>query len=280
MIIQTLDYHITMEELYKHIILAIIQAVTELLPISSSGHLLVAGEILDIDVNQSYMIYLHFWTALAIIIIYFKKLISFIINKEDRKKILWIIVGIIPAGLAGVLFDDIIEQVLYRPAVVLISMFIWGVVMVLLDSEKLPFLNKENFINKLTNPEEKPCFKKVLLVGVAQVIALIPGTSRSGISIIAGRIQKLNIKDAIDWAFILGIPVTIGPFLIDLVKGDIIMSEFFSTDILIIGFTTLIFGLISMIIIRKLINSKFLKIFGTYRIIASIILSILFIVLL
>lgn len=261
-----------MEDLYKHIILAIIQAVTELLPISSSGHLLIAGEILDIDVNQSYMVYLHFWTALAIIIIYFKKLLSFITDKDDRKKILWIIIAIIPAGLAGFLFDEIIEHALYKPEIVLASMFIWGVVMVLLDSNKVPFLKK------FTIPEQQPNFLKVLFIGVSQVIALIPGTSRSGISIISGRLQKLNIKEAIDWAFILGIPVTIGPFLIDLMKGDVVMSEFFSTDILLIGLTTLIFGILSMLLIKKLINSTFLRVFGFYRIIASIILSIIFLI--
>lgn len=251
----------------EKIILSIIQAITELFPISSSGHLIIFSEIIKHPIDQLLMIFLHFWTALSIITYYWRKLLDLILIPKERIKILYLIIATIPAGFAGFLFDDMIESYLYSLIIIAINSIFWGTLMIILENQY------ENGKFKKINLSE---FQIQLFTGFAQVLALIPGTSRSGVTTLTAMSLGKNKEDSLDLAFLLGIPITLGPFVIAIlkmiVKEDNSYLQFFNLDMLLIGFITFIVGLITLKLLSLLKKSRYLKGFGIYRIILGIIL--------
>lgn len=253
-----------MPTLIQSIILSITQAITELLPISSSGHLLIVSTFLKIPIDQNLMTFLHFWTALAILGFYAKKIITILRGPKGTKFFFWIGVATIPAALVGFLFDEMIEATFYNLGVVLFDLVFWGVLMILLDryynkKQKSEKTEQTQSIN-VTNP------KNILKMGFSQILAIIPGTSRSGISTMTGMLSGLNKSDALDIAFILGIPITIGPFFVEMLKQPELIKDFVSVEALITGVVTFVAGLLAISLITRLKKTNFLTIFGWYRI--------------
>lgn len=253
----------------EKIILSIVQAITELLPISSSGHLIIVSEILKYPIDQLLMTFLHFWTALAILVYYSKHILELLKSKEGIKTLLYIGLATIPAAIMGVIFDEMIEALLYTILVVGINSIFWGSMMILIE--------KSYELIKLPKFTLTP-LKQYLIIGTAQVLALIPGTSRSGVTTLTGMFIGKSKAEAIDTAFLLGIPITLGPFIIAtikmIIKKDSTIVKFFNMEMLIAGLVTFIFGLLSIKLLVWIRDRKFLTGFGIYRIILGLILCI------
>ena len=206
------------------IILAIIQGIAEFLPISSSAHLIIFREVFGIgkdvisgDLGLTFDIALHLGTALAIIVFFFKDFLNMAIKgftkgvKDKDGKIMWyLIAATVPAALAGVLFEDVIDNIIREKYyLIAIALIVMGVIIYLVD-KKCP---REKEIKDMT-------LKDALIIGCSQVFALIPGFSRSGTTIAAGRALHLEREDAAKFSFYLSLPVVMGAVVLQLIKVD------------------------------------------------------------
>jgi undecaprenyl-diphosphatase len=260
------------------IIFGIVQGITEFIPISSSGHLFILHEILDLPIvdNLTFDVTLHLASLFAVII-FFKREIwqlvrsffNLLKGKRDRYSslVILIVIGTVPAALIGYFFEDIIEEK-FRSIYVVVTMLI-VVAMLFFDSEKSG--KKKYNIDNLN-------WKNVLFIGFAQAIALIPGTSRSGITMVAGLYSGLRREEAVKFSFLLSIPIILGASLFkitDINFASLVVDEF------IILFLASIFSFISAFFAIKyflnFVEKYSLKSFAIYRIALGIIIFLILI---
>lgn len=259
----------------KTIIIGIIEGVTEWLPISSTGHMILANELIKLDVSSEFWkmfeVVIQLGAIMAVVVIYFKDLFPWGFNKtkEDTKNtfILWgkILVGCIPCAIVGLLFDDWIDEHFYNPWTVAITLFIYGVLFIIVENHK-----KKNTIKEVS-------FLNAFKVGLFQVLSIIPGTSRSGATIIGGLEIGLDRTTITNFTFYMAIPVMAGASLLKLVKFGF---AFTSSEIIIllVGMITAFFvSLMAIKYLLKYIKTNDFKIFGYYRIILSVIVILYFI---
>ncbi len=256
------------------IILAIIQGIAEFLPISSSAHLIIFREVFGIgkdvisgDLGLTFDIALHLGTALAIIVFFFKDFLNMAIKgftkgvKDKDGKIMWyLIAATVPAALAGVLFEDVIDNIIREKYyLIAIALIVMGVIIYLVD-KKCP---REKEIKDMT-------LKDALIIGCSQVFALIPGFSRSGTTIAAGRALHLEREDAAKFSFYLSLPVVMGAVVLQLIKVDfsIIASNI---SILLVGIViSFIIGILCIRFLLKYLRSNDFKVFMWYRLVLGI----------
>ena len=226
-------------EIIETIILGIVQGIAEFLPISSSAHLIIFRDIFGIgtfvtgEFELSFDIALHFGTLLAIIVYFFKDFWKMFIKgitkgvKDSDGKMLWfIVVATIPAAIFGLLFEDIIDKFVRGNFIIIAStLAIMGIIINYCDK-----LSKHNRSFKEMN------FKDAIIIGCAQVCALIPGFSRSGTTISAARLLKLNRSDSAKFSFYLSAPVVLGAVVIQLLKGDMLALITYDLKTFIIGY--------------------------------------------
>jgi undecaprenyl-diphosphatase len=255
-----------MQNLFNDLILSIVQAITELFPISSSGHLIIASDIFHIPINQLLMTFLHFWTALAIIAFYFKTLIEMLKTKEGLIKLLILGIATIPAALAGVLFDNYFEILFYSLLVIGINSVFWGIIMIIVEKK----YNEKKF-----KPLFKSEFLEIIVIGIAQTLALIPGTSRSGVTTLTGLVIGKDKKESLDIAFLLGIPITLGPFIIEAYKARTELHNFLTPQMLIAGVTTFVVGFFAIKMLTLLKEKNYMTGFGIYRVILGLVLILI-----
>lgn len=255
-------------EFFYATLLGIVQGITEFVPVSSSGHLVILHDLLNFDLSSdlAFDVALHTGTLVAIIIFFFKDIIRYIKTKDV---ILWyILIAIIPAGIAGLLFEDYIDEVLRSSWVVVVMLVVVGVLFIL--GEK--YFKQEMDMKGLT-------WKKALIIGVAQVLALVPGTSRSGITILAGMGTKMKREQAARFSFLIGLPIFAGAGLkkgYDLSKMSISQSEWI---IFAIGFVvSAIVGYFCVKYLLKFLEKYSLRGFAYYRFILAFIIIIYLIV--
>ena len=255
----------------KLLFLTVTQGITELLPVSSSGHILLFGSVMNISVTTVFLTTLHIGTTLAIILFFRKTLFKNFLSKNNRIFLLKILVGSIPAIIVGVFFEDYISNKLRAPFITALSLIVWGIVMIVIDRSK-----KSKGIEM-----ESITFKKSLGIGMAQAIALIPGTSRSGITAIAGILLGLDKYSALQFSFLLGIPILLGSSVWslgkELVKGNDFLTVIGINDIwsiLIMILVPLAVGYVTLMVIEKFKKKNWLTVFGIYRIVIG--LAILF----
>ncbi len=246
---------------FSAFILGIVEGITEFLPISSTGHLILTSKLLSISQNEftkSFEIVIQSGAILSIIVLYFRKIIS------NPKMILYMIIGFIPSGVFGLLFYKFIKQYLFSTFVVSLMLIIWGIIFILVE-----FLLKGRYYKLQIDA------KTALLIGFFQCFALIPGTSRSGATIIGGMLLGLSRKDATEFSFLLSVPTIIIASAYDLIKEK---SIIFNSDIyvLLVGFiTSFIFAYISVKWLINFVSKHSLVVFGIYRIIIGIIFLLL-----
>jgi len=243
-------------DILKHIILALIQGITELLPISSSAHLLITSELFNFDATTYFLTTLHLGTTLALIFYFSKVLFKDIFTKTKMSFYLKILVSSIPAGIAGLLFQSFIEETLRANIFLSISLILWGIVMIILEK------NKKNVAETKV---EEVTLKQSIIMGIAQSLALIPGTSRSGITTITGMMLGLNKFTAIQYSFLLGLPVLIGASGYELIKEANITS--FGMEEILGIITAGVVGYLSIILLQRFKKKNWLTVFGIYRII-------------
>jgi len=250
--------------LIKIIILALVQGITEFLPISSSGHLVFLQEIMGIKEDQLILdVVLHGGTLISIIFYFYKDLLKLFKgvtikpNNESRKKVIYIIIGIIPAGIAGIFFDEWIEEHFFSIVVVQIAWLMNGANLILLDRIRDG--------NKPITP------LKSLLIGIFQVFSLLPGISRSGTTISTGVYEGISRKEAASFSFLMAIPIMGGAVLLKV--GDMMSGNFnISPGLLILGFfISFISGFFSLKCLFRFLQIRKMKIMGVYCIGMSLI---------
>lgn len=260
------------------IILAIIQGITEFLPISSSGHLVVLHQLLDFSAidNLTFDVALHLGTALALIIFFRKQILKYLIAfgsmfryfniaKDEQKTVLNLIIATIPAALAGYFLESYIEQYLRNILIVAIALIIGGFLFFIVEKLSQKKLDYES----LAIPE-------ALAIGLAQTLALIPGVSRSGITIITGMSVKLNRAQAAQFSFLLSIPIVLGAGLKKIfdIKWQLVSGQ--ELYLLLIGFVvSFAVGYFVIKYFLRFVQKKSLNVFGVYRILLGLIIVIL-----
>lgn len=259
---------------FSSIILGIVQGFTEFLPISSSGHLIIFQTIFGIEENLAFDVLLHMATLVAVFIVFwqsirrmiieffamFKDLFqtkSFCVYKSKyRKYIILIIVASIPAALVGFLLDDLITKLFSSIVVVACMLILTGILLIL--GERIGKQNTKQIVNM--------DMKNALVVGLFQAIAITPGLSRSGSTIVGGMISGLKRDDAAEFSFLVSIPVIIGAFIFKISDISIIFSSgVFQTITALLGFAAaLISGIFAIKVVLKFVTKGKLHYFSYY----------------
>ena len=266
-------------EILKVIILGIIEGITEWLPISSTGHLILADEFIQLDVTPEFMemfrVVIQLGAIMAVVFLYFSRLWPFR-NQKDApnalqryvdmdKMVLWfkILVACLPAVAIGLPFDDLLEEKLYNYVVVALMLILYGVVFLIIENYNARRKPVVTDLGDLT-------FKIAFFIGVFQVLSLIPGTSRSGSTIIGGILLGASRTVAAEFTFFLAIPVMFGASLLKLVKFGFHFTGA-EAGILLLGMLTAF--LVSVLAIKFLmgyIKKHDFKVFGWYRIVLGV----------
>ncbi len=261
------------------IILAIIQGIAEFLPISSSAHLIIFRDLFSVgasitpELEMTFDIALHFGTLLAIGVFFFKDFIKMFQKgftkgvKDKDGKILWYLVGAtIPAAIAGVLLEDYIDGFIRNNLIIIGSaLIIMGIIIYLVDKKS----SQKKDIDDLS-------FKDAIIIGCAQVFALIPGFSRSGTTIAAGRALKLDRESSAKFSFYLSAPVVLGAVVVQLLKGDSIALISNNYMIFFIGIiVSFLIGLLCIKFLLKYLRKNDFKIFMWYRVALGLLVIIM-----
>ena len=269
-------------EFLKVIFLGIVEGVTEWLPISSTGHMLLVDEFLQLDASDSFkemfFVVIQLGAILAVVLLFWKKMWPFR-RGENKKTIVvrtkvfsvWfkVVVACIPGAIVTLLFDKFIEAHLHTPFVIALALIVYGVLFIVIER-----LNKTRTpkIRKLSEID----YKTALLIGLFQVLSIIPGTSRSGATIIGALIIGVSRTAAAEFTFFLAVPVMFGLSFIKLIKFGL---AFTGTEIAILLVGSVTAFLVSLFVIKFLmsyIKKHDFRVFGWYRIALGIIVLIYF----
>lgn len=257
----------------KAIILGIIEGLTEFLPVSSTGHLILTNHLLSFEgpFANVFSVVIQMGAILSVVIYFFKDLVPKSTKKEDMTQFasLWsrVVLGILPAGIIGVLFEDKIDEYLFNPTVVAIALVVGAIWILLIDKPTGDKLTIDE-INKISYP-------KILAIGAFQCLALIPGMSRSAMTIIGGLIMGASRKVAAEFSFFMAIPVLGGAGLIKLIKyGVDFTSEQWS--ILAVGtFVSFVVAYLVIAAFMSFIKKHTFRPFAYYRIVLGILVLLL-----
>jgi undecaprenyl-diphosphatase len=254
--------------LIESIIIAVVEGITEFLPVSSTGHMIIAEKLLKIEETkfvELFTIAIQLGAILSVIVLYWKKFFDF-------KKIsfyLKLIVGVIPALVFGFLFNKKIDALLDSATTVAISLLVGGIVLLFID---------KFFTNPTVNEEEEIKPKHALLIGFWQCIAMIPGISRSAASIIGGMQQGLSRNLAAEFSFFLAVPTMLAATGYKLLKYYKEAGGFSTEEIKMLAVGNVVAFIVALLAIKFFINfvKKYgFKIWGIYRIILGVVLLIL-----
>ena len=266
-----------MLDFIKVVILGIVEGITEWLPVSSTGHLILVGSVLEPGLSDAFMemfdVVIQLGAIMAVVVLYFHKLNPFSPRKSERQKMLtwqmWIKVAIasVPAAIVGLLFNDYLDAIFYKPVPVAIMLIVYGVLFIIIEDKHRGKQPKVTRISQLT-------LKMLLWIGVFQMLALIPGTSRSGATIVGALVIGVSRETAAEFTFFLAIPVMFGASLLKLLKFGLAFSaaEF---GFLMLG-CIVSFG-VSIFAIKFLmgyIKQHDFKVFGYYRIALGVLILI------
>lgn len=270
-------------EIFKVILLGIVEGVTEWLPISSTGHLILVDEFIKLNASDAFKemfnVVVQLGAILAVVVLYFHKLNPFSPKKSTKQKRqtiqLWmkVVVACIPAGVLGILFDDWMEAHLHNHVVVSIMLILYGVLFIVVEN-----WNKTNTprVTKLSTLS----YQTALLIGGFQVLSLIPGTSRSGATILGALLIGVSRNVAAEFTFFLAIPVMFGASALKILKFFVEGGGFTGMEpvLLIVGCVVAFF--VSIFAIKFLmgyIKKNDFKVFGYYRIILGVLVLLYFV---
>lgn len=273
-----------MIEIIKAILFGIVEGITEWLPISSTGHMILLDEFIHLGVSEEFYklfeVVIQLGAILAVVIIYFESIFPWGFNKskEDTKDTLnlWgkILVACLPAAIIGILFDDWLDEHLYNSVVVSLTLIIYGILFIVIESKNIGSGTTKE-LNNIT-------YKQAVKIGCFQLLSLIPGTSRSGSTIIGGLLVGLKRSVAAEFTFFLAIPVMAGASLLKLLKYIMDVGFVFNvSELMILGVGCLVAFIVSIIVIKFLmsyIRKHDFKAFGYYRIALGIIVLLYFLI--
>lgn len=263
-------------EILNLLIIGVVQGVTELLPVSSSAHILLLGKLLNIGISSSLLITFHLGTTLAILIFFWKRIFKNFFTSTKLLFFLKIVVVSIPAALVGFFFDNVISERLRAEWIIALSLIVWGIIMILV--ERVYLKNEKGKLEEVENVS----WKQAIAIGASQALALIPGTSRSGITTITGIIMGMKKYTALEFSFFLSMPILFGTFIWLIIKNPSVINftqivgHPVLLNLLTIVISTLIFGIITLLVLNRIQKKNWLTIFGIYRIVLGLIILGLF----
>ena len=284
-------------DLLKVLILSIVEGVTEFLPVSSTGHLILVNQFVKLEpegFSNAFNVIIQLGAILSVVVLYFERLnpwtkskirlpknyddlngqskAYFILSHPDKKTLnLWlkVIVGVLPAMVLGLLFDDLIDQYLFNPMTVAAMLFLWGLIII--------FVEKSNKNIKYESLADVP-YTTILMIGFFQCLAMVPGTSRSAATIIGAMVLGLSRPAAAEFSFFLAIPTMLGATLLKLVKN---LGGFTSYQWFLILIGMVLSFIVAFIVIKKFLayvkKHDFIP-FGIYRIILAVVVFAYFVI--
>ena len=271
-------------EILKVLFLGIVEGITEWLPISSTGHMILVDEFLRLNVSESFkemfLVVIQLGAILAVPIVFWKKLFPFSRSstQEEKKQIwnLWfeVIVGVLPAAVLGILLDDFLDKHLYNFVVVAIALIVYGVAFILVEKFKKSNDFRIESVYDIT-------YKDALIIGAYQVLSLVPGTSRSGSTILGGMLTGVSRTAAAEFSFFLAIPVMLGASALKVLKFIIEGFTASGLEIVLLLIGILVSFIVSLFVIEFLmsfVKKHSFKAFGIYRIVLGSVLIIYFLI--
>ncbi len=272
-----------MLEILKVIFYGIIEGITEWLPISSTGHLILVEEILPLQQSEAFMnmfrVVIQLGAIMAVVVIYFWKLWPFKKSEETGKISidkptfdLWmkILVACVPAAIIGILFDDMIDNYLMNWQTVSIMLILFGIAFLIIENKTGDDPDRVNRLAQIT-------YRDAVIIGLFQVLAAVfPGTSRSGATILGGIMIGLSRTIATEFTFFLAVPVMFGASLLKIVGFGL---NFTSNEIIVLAVGTIVSFLVSIVAIKFLlayIKKNDFKAFGYYRIALGLVVILFF----
>lgn len=284
-------------DLIKVLILSIVEGVTEFLPVSSTGHLILVNQFVKLEpegFSNAFNVIIQLGAILSVVVLYFERLnpwtkskirlpknyeelnrqskVYFILSHPDKKTInLWlkVIVGVLPAMVLGLLFDDLIDQYLFNPMTVAAMLLVWGLIII--------FVEKRNKNIKYESLVDVP-YTTILMIGFFQCLAMVPGTSRSAATIIGAMVLGLSRPAAAEFSFFLAIPTMLGATLLKLVKN---LGGFSGNQWFLILIGMVLSFIVAFVVIKKFLayvkKHDFIP-FGIYRIILAVVVFLYFII--
>ena len=258
----------------KTIILGIVEGITEWLPISSTGHLILVDEFIHLNVSAAFKemfdVVIQLGAIMAVVVLYFHKLNPLSPKKNRKQKhetmVLWykVIFAVLPAAVIGILFDDAIHDRFFNPVVVAATLIIYGVLFIVIEN------HNERSRRRGMDSLSGLTYRMAFIIGVFQVLSLIPGTSRSGATIVGGILIGCSRTVAAEFSFFLGIPVMFGASLLKILKFGL---SFTGTELVVLAIGMIVSFLVSIVSIKFLmgyVKRHDFKAFGVYRIILGI----------
>lgn len=271
-------------EILKVFFLGIVEGITEWLPISSTGHMILVDEFLRLNVSEGFkelfFVVIQLGAILAVPIVFWKKLFPFSASStpEEKKQIwsLWfkVVVGVIPAAVLGLMLDDFLDEHLYNFVVVAIALVVYGVAFILVERMKK---DKEYRIESVYDIT----YKDAAIIGCYQVLSLIPGTSRSGSTILGGMLTGVSRTAAAEFSFFLAIPVMLGASALKVLKFFLEGFRATSFELLLLAVGIAVSFLVSLVVIEFLmsfVKKHSFKAFGIYRIALGAVLIVYFLI--
>ena len=272
-------------ELLKAVIFGIVEGITEWLPVSSTGHLILLDEFMELKVSpafyEMFQVVIQLGAILAVIVLFFHKLNPFSPKKDDRQKhntwVLWIkvVVAVVPSAVVGLLLDDWMDAHLYNYIVVAIMLIVYGVAFLFVEKRNE---NHPASITKVSRID----YRTALLMGCFQCLSLIPGTSRSGATILGGIFLGVSRAAAAEFSFFMAIPTMLGASALKLLKFLLEGVKATGTEIGVLIVGCLVSFLVSLFVIKALmeyVRKNSFSIFGIYRIVLGVVVLIYFLVL-
>lgn len=262
-----------MLEILKAIVLGIVEGITEWLPISSTGHMILLEEFVEFESSDEFMemfrVVIQLGAILAVVLLYFHKLNPFSPKKtRDEKKdtmSIWykVIVGVVPAAVLGFLLDDWFDDHFYNYIMVAVMLIVYGVLFIMAENRNKDKKAKINSFKDLS-------YKMAFLIGIFQILALVPGTSRSGVTILGAILLGTSRSIAAEYSFFLSIPVMFGASALKLVKFGFDFSTM-ELAVLLTGMAVaFVISVLAIKFLMSYIKRNDFKAFGWYRIVLGI----------
>lgn len=257
-------------EILKAFLLGVVEGLTEWLPISSTGHMILADEFIKLNLSSAFkemfLVVIQFGAILAVVVLYFRKLNPFSSQKSPGQKratfSLWakVLVACVPAGIIGVLLDDPINRIFYNYQTVAVTLIIYGVLFIWVENRNR---NRRPAIRSFTQLS----YQTALVIGIFQVLALIPGTSRSGATILGAILIGTSREIAAEFTFFLAIPVMLGASLLKMLKFGFAFTPVEAAVLATGMLTAFLVSIVAIKFLMGYIKKHDFKAFGYYRIV-------------
>ena len=271
-----------MIEVLKAVLFGIVEGITEWLPVSSTGHLILLNEFINLNVSDEFQsmfdVVIQLGAILAVCALFFRKLNPFDSGKnEQQRKQTWslwfkVIAAIVPSGIVGVLFDDWMDAHLHNGIVVSIALIVYGVAFILVEKRN------EHREMRIHDVHDIP-LSTAMVIGLSQCLSLVPGTSRSGSTILGGILAGVSRGAAAEFSFFMAIPTMLGASGIKLLKFFLSGVDFGAMELLILLVGCIVSYVVSLLVIKGLmsyVRRHSFSAFGVYRIILGIVVLIYF----